>query len=128
MKNMLYKKKKKGYSLIEMVAALGLLGVGVLSVLAVFSLGMQSSLRSARYSEASILLQRIAEEEKLEIYNTTETGNPIPATVPNTILPYTYQVLIYGFDLNNWVHKRINVLWQQGNNQESLSTEIFCTY
>ena len=118
-------KFRKGYSLIEIVAALGLFGVGVLSVLAAFQIGMRSSIRSARYTQAVLILQKVAEEEKLEPFNTTAT---VVTALYNGI-PFSYQVAIYGFDANkSWVHKRINVLWKERGKNEQISTEIFCLY
>ena len=112
----------KGFTLIETVAAIGLLAVGLLSVLAVFSLGMNSTMRSGRYTEATIILQRLAEEEKLKGADNTAT---VLTDVSSSILPYQYQVVVYESSAGEWVHKRIDLFWQSGSNTESLSTDIF---
>lgn len=55
-------KNSKGFTLIEIVAALAVLAIGVLSILSLFPVGQQSSDKSSKISTASLLGQKKLEE------------------------------------------------------------------
>lgn len=59
MKNL---KSRKGFTLIEIVAALAVLAIGVLSILSLFPVGQQASDKSSKISAASLLGQKKLEE------------------------------------------------------------------
>ena len=124
----LKKKGKNGFSLIEIVAALGLLSIGMLSILAAFSVSMKSTQRSERHTEVTMVLQRLAEEEKLKGYNLVEINPAINVDLTN--LPYTYTVTVIdqspgGLNDDKWVKKKVQVFWQRGLSTFDMSIDIY---
>ena len=115
-------RSKKGFSLIEVVAALGLMAMGLLSILAAFSITMRTSERSSKYTEATFLLQRIAEEEKLEGYDTNNSANVAVAFMN---YPYTFDVTATADAFSGSVAKKITVKWNEAGKVKTISTDIY---
>lgn len=55
-------RNKKGFTLVEIVAALAVLAIGILSILSLFPVGQQSSDKSSKISAATLLGQKKLEE------------------------------------------------------------------
>jgi hypothetical protein len=104
---------------------------------------MRSSVRATRFTEATTVLQRIADEEKLEAFNTTEEGVPPPyplitaypaGSIPSNFKEYRYQIDVISSDPGGkWVQKRITVFWPMGYKTAAadlmrISTDIICLY
>ncbi|MBN1794606.1 MAG: type II secretion system protein [Candidatus Omnitrophica bacterium] len=58
-------KKEKGFTLIEIVIALGILVIGVVGLMQVFPVGLQASNMSGIKSDAALLAQKLLDEAKL---------------------------------------------------------------
>ena len=108
-----FKRNKKGFTLIEVVAALGLLALGLLSIMAAFSISLRTSTRSSHNTEAAMIVQRLAEEEKLKGYDTTEVTPAVDVPFA-TNFSYQYEITEVNREagLNpQWIRKRVTVSW-----------------
>lgn len=122
--------QSKGFTLIEVVASLGILSIALLSILSAINVSVQSSNRSSFNIEATLTLQRIVEDEKLKGYDIT-------AVAPNTKVPFhtsfdlLYEINIVDSNANEkWVEKEIAVSWiryRSGGNtkKQELVTRLF---
>ena len=121
------KRKIRGFTLIEIVASLGILGLGMLSMLAAFSISMKASTRSARYTEATMVLQRIAEQEKIDGYNSAVVVRTPVSTLFDTNFDYFYRIEVPSFSAaEGWAQRRIIVDWvRYGAKNEEIAAEIF---
>lgn len=73
---MFYKRKrnKKGFTLVEILLALAILGIGIVSILSLFAVGVHSARRTLNRTRASLLAQMTFEEIKyLNIRNGTHS-------------------------------------------------------
>ena len=127
--------KNKGYSLIEIVVSLGLLAAGILSVLSLFSMATKTSVRSMGYTEATLLLQKVAEEIKLETYNNIITKNGVIQNFSpgETNLPNAYYIckIVHNASTNpdyKWLQVRITVYWKVRGKNYNLSTDVFLDF
>lgn len=66
----------RGFSLIELVVALGLLAVGLIGVVRLFPVGLRASHRSEVVSKATFLAQQQLEELKLLGYDAIAAEEP----------------------------------------------------
>ena len=69
--------KPVGFSLIELIIALGILSVGLVGAIRVFPLGLRASQRTEMSSRATILAQRTLEELKLTPWATLQDGETV---------------------------------------------------
>jgi len=109
----------KGFSLIEVVASLGVLTIGIMSVLSLFALSMQSSKRAGYYSAGTFLLQQIAEEEKRKGYDVSAV--PLTSKTYNG-MPFKYQIVTNAQAL--YVQKIVTIQWDEGFNAAGASKQM----
>ena len=135
--------EKRGYSLIEITVALGLLAVGLLSILSLFSMGTRTSKRSIYCTEAILVLKSLAEEQKL-ITNFATAKNPVPETdVPSkytNLKGLKYKIDVVALDSSNpdykWVQRRVTVFYYEGydpktglhTKKKSFSVDVFLDF
>ncbi len=69
--------RSKGYSLVEMLAALAIFGAGVLAAMELFAVCLQSTSDSLDYTRAVFLAQSLVEETIAEgaSFTTSDSGN-----------------------------------------------------
>jgi Tfp pilus assembly protein PilV len=113
--------KSKGFSLIEVVASLGVLTIGILSILSLFAMSMQASKRAGYYSAGTFLLQQLAEEEKRKGYDASAVPAWTPLQYDNKI-PFEYQILTSAQAL--YVQKTVSVRWNEGFNVAGASKKM----
>lgn len=104
----------KAFTILEVITSLGLLAVGIFGVLAMVSLGFQSSKRATYYSAGSFILQQVIEDEKRKGYDTNPTAlTQVPYDGGKmtfwTQVQFLGQNATYGL-----VKKRVTVEWNEG--------------
>ena len=57
--------RKKGFSLLELIIAIGVLAIGLVGVLQIFPIGLRASYRSGMLTKAAFLAQNKMEEVKM---------------------------------------------------------------
>lgn len=67
----------KGFTLVEILLALAILGIGLVSILSVFAVGTNSVRRTVAMTEASFIGQMVIEDFKRQAYS-----NPSSYSVP----------------------------------------------
>ena len=85
--------RARGFSLIELVVALGLLGVGLVGVVRLFPVGLRASKRSEVISKATLLAQQQLEEIKTFGFDAL-TATPPPFPLAGTAGAYQWLVTI----------------------------------
>ena len=124
---------KRAFSLLELIFALGLLAVGIFSIMAAFSLSMKAASRSARTTEATLILQRLIDEQKIKGYDISivppvgeeDTKVPVPFDTNNKGFYYTIEVL-ENDEQEKWVKKRVTVFWDIYTSQEGIQKTALC--
>ena len=111
-------KKQKGFSLLEVVIAMGIVAVGILSVLPVYSTGLEISRRTSKSSEASFVLKNLVEQEKAKGFSTTDVGQtrialPAADKMPGSRMQNMFKEIqvLSRSNTERWFNKRVIVSW-----------------
>lgn len=78
--------KNRGFTLIEIILALAILGIGLVGILGVFTVGTNSVRRTVDLTEASFIAQMVFEDFKRQGHT-----NPASLTVPETYIANYYE-------------------------------------
>ena len=114
---MLYRRcDSKGFSLVEMIAAMAVFSVGVLATMEVFSMNLRATAASRNYSRAVLLAQGLMEE-------TLAQGDPIAGEESGESAPVfpdaTWTCEISDTETGGLYEVRVNVAWPERGKEQS---------
>lgn len=124
--------KSKAFTLVEILLALAILGVGLVSILSLFTIGTHSARRALNVTRASLLAQLTLEELKLlsitnydGITDGTDVDSYSAALSEYTDFSLALDVTDnpLGAGIPNLKKVELTVSWNNGN-----SSEVFVTY
>lgn len=113
------RQRERGFSLIELVVALGLLGVGLIGVVRLFPVGLRASKRSEVISKATLLAQQQLEEVKTFGFDAL-IATPPPFPLAGASGNYRWTVTIHDVEVagvpasNELRAVTVNVSWPEG--------------
>ena len=124
--------RASGFSLIEMVVAMGLLAMGLIGVIRLFPVGLRASKRSEVVSKATFLAQQRLEELKLAGYAALAAD---PPTVPLSGASDKYRwaatvepVEAAGLPTTNDLRAvTVTVQWPEGGQMRSTAVTTYVT-
>lgn len=111
-----------GYSLVEMVAALTIFGVGVLGMLELFTTCLRSTSASLGHTHAVYLAQGLLEEVMVEggLYATSDSGD-----FGNEYPRHSWTYEIEDTDQTGLMQVRVTVTWdERGREKEFVLTTL----
>ncbi len=117
-------KIERGFSLIEIVVALGLLATGLIGVVRLFPVGLRASKRSEVISKAALLAQQQLEELKLRGYAAL-AADPPDAPLSGSAGTYQWAVAVASVDAvglptpNDLRAVTVTVQWPEGKQTRS---------
>lgn len=103
---------ERGLTLLEVVIALAILGVGIVSILRAFSSSMMTSKVAEMHSYAAVLAGQVASE--LERRPDLETGE-LSGNFAETGPGYKWEADIQSANLEGLLRVEITVLWFEGS-------------
>ena len=80
-RNSVLRAPHSAFSLVELVIAMAILGVGLVGSMRVFPVGLRASQRAEMNSRAAIAAQRVIESIKLKPWDALDTSTPSTETV-----------------------------------------------
>lgn len=107
-----------GFTLIETVVVIGMLGIVVVPLLSMFSLGLTSSYDATKLTMASFLAQEKV-EEVLAAAPASRLSLHLPSVTPITgdsRFTYTRQVVVYAVGL---LQVTVEIYWQESGRNRS---------
>ena len=122
----------RGFSLIEIVVAMGLLAVGLIGVIRLFPVGMRASSRSAVVSKAALLAWQRLEELKLRGYAAI-AADPPDAPLEGSDGKYRWAIAVApveaaGLPTENDVRAvTVTVRWPEGGQTRSTAVVTYVT-
>ena len=124
------KTRKMGFSLLELIIAIGVLAIGLVGVLQIFPVGLRASYRAGMLTKAAFLAQNKMEEVKMAGFDAIIK---IPPEIPlsGTYDDFEWEIFIdeaelEGLESSDEVRKvTITVAWAERNRQR---TKDFITY
>lgn len=136
---MSYSTRKSGFTFLEVLVALSLFAVGMISVLAIFPVNRRFLLQSANTTQAVELAQEKLEQVRALTYNDLTVGAyeaaaPVTADTTNPLSQYTRQTTVTLLDGNRQTTNTdqglkkvdVQVSWKEhgANRQYTLSTYV----
>jgi prepilin-type N-terminal cleavage/methylation domain-containing protein len=112
----------RGLTLLEVIAAMTVLAVGIVAVLGAISACLRSSAAAAGYSRGVALAQQVAAE--FERNAALEAGE-FTGTFDDIATGYTWTAEVSSADANGLYPLHITVEWQAGTRQYELSTLLY---
>ena len=110
-------RRRHGFSLVEMVAALLIFSVGVVGVLEVFSVCLRAGVTTQNYTRAGLMAQGVMEE-------TLATGELVPGQESGDfgeLFPdATYQLEVLETDLMDLYEVVVYVYWTERETEKSV--------
>jgi prepilin-type N-terminal cleavage/methylation domain-containing protein len=119
---MIRNRRSGGYSLVEMVAALTIFGVGVLGMLELFTTCLRSTSASLGHTHAVYLAQGLLEEVMVEggLYATSDSGD-----FGNEYPRHSWTYEIEDTDQTGLMQVRVTVTWdERGREKEFVLTTL----
>lgn len=121
---------KKGFSLLELIIAIGVLAVGLVGVLQIFPVGLRASYRSGMVTKAAFLAKNKIEEVKMADFDAI---TKIPPDIPlsGTEGDFDWEIFIdrpvlEGMESNDDIRKlTVRIKWIERNRERF---EDFITY
>jgi prepilin-type N-terminal cleavage/methylation domain-containing protein len=115
-------RKKAGFSLVEMIAALVIFSVGVLALMEVFTTCLHSTSHSLNSSQAAQLAQLAVEETIAmgDLYATADTGDFGPV-----FAPYSWSREIEDTDQLGLYKLQVTVTWEERGRQKQFTLTTF---
>lgn len=130
--------KRKAFTLTEILLALAILGVGLVSILSLFAVGTRSAGRTLNVTRASLLAQLTFEE--LKLLSITDFGNSLltdgghnetainaESIKPGEYTNFSRALNVKDDPLNTGINElkklKLTVSWDSGN-----SSEVFVTH
>ena len=115
---------KCAFTLIEIITALAILAIGLLSILALFPVGFHASKRAADFTQATIFAQDKMEEVKMKGFDSAQ--NEAASDTGNTEGIFSREVTVSNVSgYNNLKEVTVKVSWtERGQTRE----EEFKTY
>jgi len=118
------KNRSSSFTLIEIITALAVMVVGVLSILALFPVGFHASRRAADFTKTAIFAQAKVEELKMKGFD--EIENETSDLTGNTDGLFKRQVSVSGVEgYDNLKEVEVTVTWTERGQER---TEVFKTY
>jgi uncharacterized protein (TIGR02598 family) len=109
---------QRGFTLLEVIVSLGILSVGLLSILSAFSVGITVSKKATQQSDSVYILRKLVEEEKAKGFSAADTGYATtPLTAADKMGKCAFAQIYKGVqilsrnDAQKWFWKRITVSW-----------------
>ncbi len=121
---------KRGFSLLELVIAIGVLAIGLIGVLQLFPMGLRASQRAGMISKATFLAQRKMEDIRLAGFDAFSSNPPLIA-LSGTDGDFDWQILIEEPDLSgvkNTQDIRKVVLRINWSERDRIRSKDFVTY
>ena len=113
---------RRGFSLIEVVIAIGILSVGLVGAIRVFPVGLRASQRAAQISRGTLIVQRTLEELKLKSWDQLAPGTTASRQDPFDVTVAIDQPVVAGLvDATRLKRISVRVTWQQDGRPRSLS-------
>jgi len=122
--------RNKGFSLLELIIAIGVLAIGLVGVLQIFPVGLRTSYRSGMLTKAAFLAQNKIEELKVAGLEAV-TASPPEIPLSGRDGDFEWKTTIEGINLEGLestddIKKVIvTISWQERNKTKS---EEFITY
>ena len=122
--------RTRGFSLIEIVVALGLLATGLIGVIRLFPVGLRASKRSEVVSKAALLAQQQLEELKLKGYAAL-VADPPQVPLSGASGKYQWSLVVASVDApglptpNELRAVTITVQWPEGGQQRSTAVTTY---
>lgn len=96
------KKNAKGsFTLVEIILALAVLGIGLVSILSIFIVGMNSVRRAVRTTEASFIAQMAFEDYKVKGYGSAEIGSHTYSNINDSTNSAIYSSYTYEANISD---------------------------
>ena len=122
-------KRKNGFTLIEIIMALTILGIGLVSVMAYLPIALDASKKAADLTSASMVAQRVLEEVKLAgvdditAVDAFDTGNYVSDAFHSK---FEYRVIVVPHGAANAKDITVYVRWMTRSNfiSEEFQTRI----
>ncbi|MBU1852994.1 MAG: prepilin-type N-terminal cleavage/methylation domain-containing protein [Candidatus Omnitrophica bacterium] len=122
--------KRNGFSLLELIIAIGVLSIGLVGVLQIFPIGLRASYRSGMLTKATFLAQNKMEELNMADF---EAISELPSKIPLSGTEGNFdweifidEVILDGLqDSDNIKKVTINIKWLERNRTRS---KDFVTY
>ncbi|MBU1062475.1 MAG: prepilin-type N-terminal cleavage/methylation domain-containing protein [Candidatus Omnitrophica bacterium] len=122
--------KRNGFSLLELIIAIGVLSIGLVGVLQIFPIGLRASYRSGMLTKATFLAQNKMEELNMADF---EAIAELPSKIPLSGTEGNFdweifidEVILDGLqDSDNIKKVTINIKWLERNRTRS---KDFVTY
>lgn len=118
------KNQKKGFSLVEAILAMTILGIAATSIMATFSSALVSGSLSHDYAIASILLDDLRSYVRTNML-TPETVNEGAFT---NFPKYSWQVIYTITEFTDLYHVEFLIVWQRGTKQYRVSAVTYHYY
>jgi len=122
--------RQKGFSLLELIIAIGVLAVGLVGILQIFPVGLRASYRSGMVTKATFLAQNRIEEVKIAGFDAI-TELPPKIVLSGTEGDFDWEIFIdeaylEGLDSSDDLRKvTVTVRWVERNRPRS---KDFITY
>jgi len=106
----------RGFSLVEMIAAMTIFGVGVLATMEIFNMNLRATAASRNYTRAVLLAQGVMEEAlaRGDLMAREESGE-FTAVFPNA----TWTCEVSETDTEDLYEVRVSVTWPERGKEQS---------
>ncbi len=116
----------QGFSLVEVVIAIGILSIGLFGAIKVFPVGLRASQRAERLSRAALVGQRTMESYKLKHWDELEAGQTTSSEDPFEVTISIDQPDVEGVvDPSRLKRLSVTVTWTQDGRERSVTTTTY---